>query len=240
MLGRVEGQDHEHLNYIVIPQSTVGRRHALIEYKDFGYWIADQGSINGTFVNDKAISTEVRLKHGDRVRLHKFEFEFVMPEMSDAGMTVVSNTVFAAGEAADAESTLLKGDVAAGTPVPEPDFDIGIGDSPEHTEASEEDTVIRGNGQSTPREEYSSEDETLLPGSQAPASSGAGAAPADDETLMPGHAPGRESEPEFSTDDETLMPSAPEPGKASRSPKGGADEGDFFDITGAATDDDRK
>ena len=36
MFGRVAGKDIEHLNYIVIPESTIGRRHALIEYKDFG------------------------------------------------------------------------------------------------------------------------------------------------------------------------------------------------------------
>jgi len=51
MLGRVAGKDTEHVDYIVIPQSTIGRRHALIEYKDFAYWIMDQGSINGTFVS---------------------------------------------------------------------------------------------------------------------------------------------------------------------------------------------
>jgi len=95
MLGRVAGTDTDHLNYIVIPETTVGRRHALIEYKDYAYWIIDQGSINGTYVNDHMVNTETRLKHGDRIRLHKFEFEFVMPEMFDSGMTVVSNTVYA-------------------------------------------------------------------------------------------------------------------------------------------------
>ncbi|MFB3091418.1 MAG: VWA domain-containing protein, partial [Gammaproteobacteria bacterium] len=95
MLGRVAGKDTEYLNYFVIPETTIGRRHALIEYKDFSYWIIDQGSINGTFVNDKAVTSEVRLKHGDMVRLHKVEFEFVMPEMADSGMTVISSTVIA-------------------------------------------------------------------------------------------------------------------------------------------------
>jgi FOG: FHA domain len=81
MLGRVAGTDSESLNYIVIPQTTIGRRHALIEYKDFSFWIIDQGSINGTFVNNQIITGETRLKHGDKIRLHKYEFEFAMPEM---------------------------------------------------------------------------------------------------------------------------------------------------------------
>lgn len=94
MLGRVAGPENSRLDYVVVPESTVGRRHALIEYKDYAYWIIDQGSINGTFVNNKMISTEARLKHGDRIRLHKYEFEFIVPELIDTGDTVVSNTVY--------------------------------------------------------------------------------------------------------------------------------------------------
>ena len=89
MLGRVAGKDTDNLNYIVIPDTAIGRRHALIEYQDFSYWVIDQGSINGTFVNDKVVASKVRLKHGDRVKLYKTEFEFVMPEMVDEGRTVI-------------------------------------------------------------------------------------------------------------------------------------------------------
>lgn len=91
MLGRVAGQDADHLDYIVIKESTVGRRHALIEYKDYSYWIIDQGSVNGTFVNGEKVTAERRLKHGDRIKLHNYEFEFVMPEMADSGRTVFSS-----------------------------------------------------------------------------------------------------------------------------------------------------
>ncbi|NNE37699.1 MAG: FHA domain-containing protein, partial [Gammaproteobacteria bacterium] len=80
MLGRVAGKDSEELDFIVIPETTIGRRHAVIEYKDYAYWIMDQGSINGTFVNNILVTSEVRLKQGDIIRLHKFEFEFNIPE----------------------------------------------------------------------------------------------------------------------------------------------------------------
>lgn len=153
MLGRVAGTDTEHLNYIVIPETTIGRRHSLIEYKDFAYWIIDQGSINGTFVNDQMITSETRLKHGDRVRLHKYEFEFLMPEMADAGLTMISKTVLAGNpEQATGEETIARGSDTDGSSMPEPDFDLTGGmDSSEAVE-DEEDTVVR--------ESVGSEDET--------------------------------------------------------------------------------
>jgi len=101
MFGRVAGKDTDHLDYIVVNESTIGRRHAMIEFKDYSFWIVDQGSINGTFVNGEPVNSEIRLKHGDRIRLHKCEFEFIMPEMEDSGMTVISKTVFAAQAPAD-------------------------------------------------------------------------------------------------------------------------------------------
>jgi Mg-chelatase subunit ChlD len=147
MLGRVAGTDTEHLNYIVIPQTTIGRRHALIEYKDFAYWIIDQGSINGTFVNDQLITSETRLKHGDRIRLHKLEFEFVMPEMVDAGMTMVSKTVMAAdGHAAvGEEATIARGSNHSyddDMDLPEPEFDL-TGGLDSSVNPDEEDTIIK-------------------------------------------------------------------------------------------------
>ena len=161
MFGRVAGKDTDHLDYIVVNESTIGRRHALIEYKDYAYWIIDQGSINGTFVNGEPVSSEVRLKHGDRIRLHKCEFEFIMPEMEDSGMTVISNTVFAAQPAADdsEEATQLRGHGDTGEGLsPEElreasgadmDFDLTGTDSADELsdlyepDPDEEDTIIR-------------------------------------------------------------------------------------------------
>jgi predicted component of type VI protein secretion system len=154
MMGRVAGKDSEHLDYIVIPESTIGRRHALIEYKDYSFWIIDQGSINGTFVNDQPVSTETRLKHGDRIRLHKCEFEFSMPEMEDSGKTMISKTVIATGVEDHSEDvTAIQGghEDMMDLDAPEPpetafnlDIDITSGKSEELTpDQSEEDTIIR-------------------------------------------------------------------------------------------------
>lgn len=160
MLGRVAGKDTDHLDYIVIPQTTIGRRHALIEYKDFSYWIIDQGSINGTFVNDKPISTETRLKHGDRIRLHKYELEFSIPELAEDGMTVMSSTVLAGSDmsrpTADVseDATVARGSAATTEPpaadveLEEPEFDLdfditdGVSESASGVD-SEDVTAVR-------------------------------------------------------------------------------------------------
>ncbi|MCH8263711.1 MAG: FHA domain-containing protein, partial [Proteobacteria bacterium] len=169
MLGRVAGKDTEYLNYFVIPETTIGRRHALIEYKDFSYWIIDQGSINGTFVNDKAVTSEIRLKHGDMVRLHKVEFEFVMPEMADSGMTVISSTVIAnQGTSSSEAATLVPGSVPSGTnrdeldsDLPEePDFDFDITGTADEVDEDEEDTVMRENMPAA--EDSNGNDETIM------------------------------------------------------------------------------
>ena len=218
MLGRVAGKDADQLDYIVIPESTIGRRHCLIEYKDFSYWIVDQGSINGTFVNDKPVTTEVRLKHGDKVRLHKFEFEFVMPEMVDAGMTVVSQTVLGQGvqqpAAVPMEETELKG--APVDEEEEPEFDI-TGTSPGEEldfeitgsarEDVSEDQMEARQGVAEPDfelemgpeddEESDSEEATIIRDDLARAEAGDDDQVPEDETLM-------QAESGFDDDDATI------------------------------------
>ncbi len=189
MFGRVAGKDTDHLDYIVVNETTIGRRHALIEYKDYSFWIIDQGSINGTFVNGEAVSTEVRLKHGDRIRLHKCEFEFIMPEMEDSGMTVISNTVFANQPVVDEdeEATVMRDHGASEVLSEEElikaadsdmDFDLTGPDTGDELsdlyepDPDEEDTIIRelpADNQSADEPEFildeddiDSEDETIM------------------------------------------------------------------------------
>lgn len=210
MLGRVGGKDTEFLDYIVVPSATIGRRHALIEFKDFGYWIMDQGSINGTFVNNRPVTSEVRLKHGDRIRLHKLEFEFVMPEVGDSSVTVL------AGDAPRGASAVV---AAAGAGVEAADFELDLEPEPERQpEPAEADLDAL-------RESVESGESTLLPGTAA-AKPGAGS---DDETLMPAGS-GKDA-----AVDETLLPGVGTSGRPEARPgKGdGEKKGDeFFDITG--------
>jgi two-component system, NtrC family, response regulator HydG len=64
---------------LCIADSSVSRRHSLVEKKDSNYVITDLDSLNGTFVNDVPVKTRV-LQHGDRVRIGESQFLFLVHE----------------------------------------------------------------------------------------------------------------------------------------------------------------
>jgi hypothetical protein len=74
---------------LVIPGKGISREHAVVEYRDYAYWVLDQGSANGTFVNNKRVERVQRLHHGDRVRFNETDFLFLMPGRNEADATVV-------------------------------------------------------------------------------------------------------------------------------------------------------
>jgi len=87
-VSRAPGEDSATVRTIVIRDDTISRDHALIQYRDHGYWISDRGSANGTFVNDAQIRSERLLKHGDRLRFARFEFIFQLPQIEGLPETV--------------------------------------------------------------------------------------------------------------------------------------------------------
>lgn len=107
VIGRVAGND-DSMDYIVVEERTVGRWHATIERRGQSFWIRDEGSVNGTFVNDERVITEHPLKHGDIVRVHEHAFEFAIPEFFDSERTIVAGEEgrMAAAEMADAARSL--------------------------------------------------------------------------------------------------------------------------------------
>lgn len=74
---------------LVIPGKGISREHAVVEYRDYAYWVLDQGSANGTFVNNKRVDRAQRLNHGDRVRFNETDFLFLMPGREEADATVI-------------------------------------------------------------------------------------------------------------------------------------------------------
>jgi serine phosphatase RsbU (regulator of sigma subunit)/pSer/pThr/pTyr-binding forkhead associated (FHA) protein len=62
---------------IVIPATSVSRQHAQILRIQNRYYIEDNQSRNGTFVNNQAISTRTLLKNNDRIRICDFLAAFV-------------------------------------------------------------------------------------------------------------------------------------------------------------------
>ena len=114
VIGRLGGPEGDAHHYIVIDESTIGRRHAIIDYTEHAYWVADQNSLNGTFVNDHRIKERARLKHGDRLRFHRKEFEFVLWEMFETDRTEMSQTLFTSmldGDGDGRDTTQMRADI---------------------------------------------------------------------------------------------------------------------------------
>jgi Mg-chelatase subunit ChlD len=82
---------------IVIPEPTVGQRHALIRFDGNGFWVRDLHSRNGTWVNNERLDSgsDHFLHSGDIVRVHKYTFQFaqaggVQTEIAERMTQVVS------------------------------------------------------------------------------------------------------------------------------------------------------
>ena len=52
----------------VVADKSVSRKHAIIEERDGAYWLVDQGSANGSFVNGER-TDETKLRDGTEIRL---------------------------------------------------------------------------------------------------------------------------------------------------------------------------
>jgi len=77
LLDRVTSLGRSVENDISLDDITVSRRHAVIERTGEHFIIHDNGSLNGTYVNQHRI-TSVELQHGDEVQVGKFHFLFLM------------------------------------------------------------------------------------------------------------------------------------------------------------------
>ena len=171
------------------------------------------------------ITSETRLKHRDRIRLHKFEFDFVMPDLEEAGMTKVSHTVYAgAADESGSDMDDIKPGIsgkAVGL-----DFDFSGADPVGEARSSktEDETLLPGYDSDAFDATDMPDDETLMPAPDVKAGKPERARAAvvnkspvivpDDETLMPGHFD--------DTDDEATI----RPGRNSSS-------SDVFDVTGS-------
>src|SRR6516225_5989792 len=62
---------------IVIPVTSVSRKHAQILRVQGKYFIEDKQSRNGTFVNNQAINARTALKNNDRIRICDFIAAFL-------------------------------------------------------------------------------------------------------------------------------------------------------------------
>jgi two-component system cell cycle response regulator len=64
-------------NHIVLEGDSVSRRHAHFEQRSGAWWCVDDGSTNGSYVNDEQIMREARLSNGDRIKIGPTIFKFL-------------------------------------------------------------------------------------------------------------------------------------------------------------------
>jgi FHA domain/zinc-ribbon domain len=61
---------------IFLDDVTVSRNHAVLIERDGKFFVEDQGSLNGTFVNRRRIDSD-ELENGDEVQIGKYRLTFV-------------------------------------------------------------------------------------------------------------------------------------------------------------------
>lgn len=61
---------------IFLDDITVSRKHAVIEKSAIGFTFKDQGSLNGSYINNEP-TKEVVLKNGDEIQIGKFHLLFI-------------------------------------------------------------------------------------------------------------------------------------------------------------------
>jgi diguanylate cyclase (GGDEF)-like protein len=64
-------------NHIVLDGDSVSRRHAHLEQRMIAWWAVDDGSTNGTYVNDDQIAREQSLINGDRIKVGPTIFKYL-------------------------------------------------------------------------------------------------------------------------------------------------------------------
>ena len=62
---------------IFLDDVTVSRKHAVLVERDGGFFIEDQGSLNGTFVNRRRVES-AELSDGDELQIGKYRFTFLV------------------------------------------------------------------------------------------------------------------------------------------------------------------
>ncbi|MCF7730223.1 MAG: adenylate/guanylate cyclase domain-containing protein [Akkermansiaceae bacterium] len=75
----------------------VSRRHAMIRRQDDGFWFFDLGSINGSHINGRRVTTSQLLATGDMIQIadHHFRFKGTAPEGSARGETALAERTIA-------------------------------------------------------------------------------------------------------------------------------------------------
>jgi diguanylate cyclase (GGDEF)-like protein len=70
-------------NAVVLDYESVSRRHARLVRREGAWWVIDNRSTNGTYVNDRA-ATETALRNGDRIKIGDVILKYLSGEDLEA------------------------------------------------------------------------------------------------------------------------------------------------------------
>jgi hypothetical protein len=85
-------------NDVVIPGEYISRKHALLVYKNGYFYLSDNNSSNGVFVDGRKIHSETKIENGSRIGFGPYETVF---------RVVAGNAAPAASAPDDSEKTRL-------------------------------------------------------------------------------------------------------------------------------------
>lgn len=71
----VIGRSHE--ASLTIGDASMSRSHAVLRWSGERYWLRDQGSLNGTYINTQPFAGECELQDGDTIALGDAQLVFV-------------------------------------------------------------------------------------------------------------------------------------------------------------------
>jgi len=95
IVSRVISIGRDPSNDLVLSDSMVSRRHAILEHRDNQYILRDNNSSNGTMVNGDRVESEKPLRDGDLVAIGSSRLLFQLEETAEASIPVAA----AAGKA---------------------------------------------------------------------------------------------------------------------------------------------
>jgi uncharacterized RDD family membrane protein YckC len=86
ILARVISIGRDPSNDLVLSDSMVSRRHAILEHRDNQYVLRDNNSSNGTLVNGDRVESEKTLRDGDLVAIGSSRLLFQLDETAEASI----------------------------------------------------------------------------------------------------------------------------------------------------------
>jgi adenylate cyclase len=104
---------------VPVADPRVSRRHAMIRRQDDGFWFFDLGSINGSHINDRRVTTSQLLASGDVIRIadHHFRFEGTAVRTAGPDETALADRTIAHVQSRDV--VLLVSDIQGFTAISE-------------------------------------------------------------------------------------------------------------------------